>query len=167
MKKLFYIATLMSWIAIICSLLGSLLLFVSGAVKTYFAYNSMLFNKVPIGSLKHLDAMEIATYHLIKALDSFLVAFVLFIFAYGVFTLFISSKETSELGVLKWIKTPNIGHLKNILGQVIIIILFVKFLEFILIKSQIFSWETLVLPIAILLLSMGLRFLRLGNDPKK
>ena len=120
----------LSWVAIICSLLGSLLMFIIGAIKTYSAFIAVFFGMIPKESLSHLKSADIATTYLIKSLDSFLIAFVLFIFAYVVYSLFIScKKEPSENDVLKWIKTPSISHLKNVLAEVIIIILFVKFLE--------------------------------------
>jgi uncharacterized membrane protein YqhA len=57
-----------------------------------------------------------------KSLDTFLIALTVFIFAYGIFTLFISNKnDIDDDGVLKWIRIPNIGYLKNILSEVIII----------------------------------------------
>ena len=165
MKETFNIFRFISWIAIICSLLGSVLLFIVGAMKTYAAFTAVLFNKVPKGSLSHLDTSEIATTYLIKSLDTFLIALVLFIFAHGIFTLFISDKKPQhKTTVLKWISAPNIGRLKNILGEVIVIILFVKFLEVILINPNNLDWKVLILPLAILLLAISLKFLGLGRE---
>lgn len=167
MKKTFNIFRNMGWIAIVCSILGSLLLFIVGAVKTYTAFAIFLFDKTPHESLAHLDTADIAISYLIKSLDTFLIALVLFIFAHGVFTLFISNKSPEHdksSQVLKWIKTPNIGHLKNVLAEVIIVILFVKFLEIVLVNINTLSWEVLILPAAILLLSLSLKFLGLGNE---
>ncbi|CED56670.1 YqhA family protein [Aliivibrio wodanis] len=166
MKKAFNVFRHMGWIAIICSLLSSLLLFVMGAVKTYTAFAVFLFNEVPHESLAHMDTSDIAISYLIKSLDTFLIAFVLFIFSHGVFTLFISNKNPKDTStyVLKWIKTPNIGHLKNVLAEVIIVILFVKFLEVVLVNINNLSWDIMVLPISILLLSLGLKFLGLGHE---
>jgi len=165
MKKTFDILRFTSWIAIVCSLLGSFLLFIVGAIKTYYALTTVLFGRVPNESLAHLDSADIATAYLIKSLDTFLIALVLFIFAHGVYTLFISDKSVgNQKPVLKWIKTPNIGHLKNILGEVIVIILFVKFLEIILINLNNLSWEILILPFSILLLALSLKFLGLGRE---
>ncbi|WP_259367397.1 hypothetical protein [Colwellia sp. MB3u-8] len=45
MKKKFNIFRLISWIAIFCSLLGSVLLFVVGAMKTYSAYTAFFLVK--------------------------------------------------------------------------------------------------------------------------
>ncbi|KEI72039.1 YqhA family protein [Endozoicomonas elysicola] len=166
MKKTFNIFRHIGWIAIICSTLGSFLLFVVGATKTYAAFAVVFLGKVPHKSLAHLDTADIATSYLIKSLDTFLIAFVLFIFAHGVFTLFISNKKPANddsTSVLAWIKTPNIGHLKNVLAEVIVIILFVKFLEIVLMNIDNLNWQILTLPIAILLLSLGLKFLNLAE----
>jgi len=100
-----------------------------------------------------------------KSLDTFLIALALFIFAYGIFTLFISNKNDVESnGVLKWINIPSIGHLKNILAEVIIIILFVIFLEVIVENINNLKWEFLIIPISVLLLALGLKFLKLDKD---
>ena len=89
----------------------------------------------------------------------------LFIFAHGVYTLFISNKIYDDgNGVLKWIRTPNIGHLKNVLAEVIVIILFVKFLEVVFVNIDNLKWEILILPASIVLLALGLKFLSLNKE---
>ena len=92
MKKTFNIFRYISFIAIISSLLGSLLLFFVGAWKTYSAIKIVLFDHIPNGK-EHLHPADSATTYLLKALDTFLIALVLFIFARGVYTLFISNKN--------------------------------------------------------------------------
>ncbi|TLP70612.1 YqhA family protein [Maribacter sp. ACAM166] len=164
MKKIFYLFRYISWTAIIGSLLGSLLLFVAGALKTFNAFRVVLFNYIPEGKA-HLHPADIATTYLIKSLDTFLIALVLFIFAHGVYTLFISNKKyEDEKNVLKWIRTPNIGHLKNVLAEVIVIILFVKFLEVVFVNIDNLKWEIVILPISIVLLALGLKFLSLNKE---
>ena len=163
MKKTFYLFRYISWIAIICSLLGSLLLFIVGALKTFNAFRVVLFDYIPKDKA-HLHTADIATTYLIKSLDTFLIALVLFIFAHGVYTLFISNKNFDDRNdVLKWIRTPNIGHLKNVLAEVIVIILFVKFLEVVFVNIDNLKWEIVILPISIVLLALGLKFLRLNK----
>jgi len=163
MKNPFYIFRYFSLIAIICSLIGSLLLFFVGAWKTYGAIKIVLFDYIPNGQ-EHLNPVDTATIYLMKALDTFLIALALFIFAYGVFTLFISNKNIVDNGVLKWIRAPNIGHLKNVLAEVIIIILFVIFLEVIVKNLDNLKWEFMIIPASVLLLALGLKFLRLDKD---
>ena len=123
-----------------------------------------LFDQAPSPQLQHLDSADIAISYITKSLDTFLVALVLFIFAHGIFTLFIKNgSEDNTKSVLSWVKTPNIGHLKNKLTEVIIVILFVKFLELVLIEIDQLSWEILILPLAILLLCIGIKLLGLGQ----
>ena len=166
MKNMFYLFRYISWVAIIGSLLGSLLLFGVGALKTINAFGVIIFNNIPEDKA-HLHPADIATTYLIKSLDTFLIALVLFIFAHGVYTLFISNKKYDNgNGVLKWIRTPNIGHLKNVLAEVIVIILFVKFLEVVFVNIDNLKWEIIILPISIVLLALGLKFLRLDREEK-
>ncbi|MFM2589270.1 YqhA family protein [Vibrio sp. TBV020] len=164
-KKAFHYFRYISWIAIVCSMVGSALLFIIGASKTYTAIEVFLLGAVPSTELQHLDSADIAISYIVKSLDTFLVALVLFIFAHGIYTLFIKneSKESIPNQPLSWIKTPNIGHLKNKLTEVIIVILFVKFLELVLINFNQLSWEILLLPASILLLSIGVKLLGLGQ----
>ncbi|MEE9361392.1 MAG: YqhA family protein [Cellulophaga sp.] len=164
MKKTFYLFRYISWIAIICSLLGSLLLFIVGALKTFNAFRVVLFDYIPKDKA-HLHKVDIATTYLIKSLDTFLIALVLFIFAHGVYTLFISNKKYEDKNsVLKWIRTPNIGHLKNVLAEVIVIILFVKFLEVVFVNIDNLKWEIVILPISIVFLALGLKLLSLNKE---
>ena len=164
MKKTFYLFRYISWTAIIGSLLGSLLVVIVGALKTINAFRVVIFNYIPENKA-HLHPADIATTYLIKSLDTFLIALVLFIFAHGVYTLYISNKIYDDgNGVLKWIRTPNIGHLKNVLAEVIVIILFVKFLEVVFVNIDNLKWEILILPASIVLLALGLKFLSLNKE---
>lgn len=130
-----------------------------GALKTYKAIAIFLFAKIPHESLSRLKPADVATAYLIKSLDAFLIALVLLIFSYGVYSLFISKhSELDESGVLKWVRIPSIAHLKNTFAEVIIVILFVKFLEVALLNSGHLTWELLVLPCSILLLALSLKF---------
>lgn len=167
MKIVFKYFRYFSWIAILCSLAGSVLLFGVGAQKTYSAYEAVVSQSSISVNLSHLDTAEIATTYIIKALDTFLIALVLFIFAHGVFTLFICGDNMEGIYMLDWIKTPNIGRLKSILGEVIVIILFVKFLEIILVNLNNLNWNILILPTSIIMLALSLKILRLGNENSK
>ena len=163
MKKPFYTLRYISLIAIICSIIGSLLLFFMGAWKIINAIQIIFFDYIPAGS-EHLDFKDNATIYIMKSLDTFLIALALFIFAYGIFSLFISDRnDIEDKGVLKWIIVPNIGHLKKILSELIIIILFVIFLEIIIENINDLKWEFLIIPISVLLFAVGLKFLGLNK----
>jgi len=166
MLKFLSLFRYLSLIAIVCSLIGSLVLFFVGIWETVTALRIVIFDYTP-AHLEHMAFTDRATTFLLKSLDTFLIALVLMIFAKGVYGLFISDSIEKKDGVFKWIKIPNIGHLKNILAEVIIIILFVIFLEVIFENIDNLKWEFLILPVSILILSLGLKFLSLkekGNE---
>lgn len=173
MNKIFYQFRYVSWVAVVSSLCGSILMFIVGAAKTYYAFHyafaGKFFRTVPDNKLAYLETpAEVATVYLVKSIDSFLIALVLFIFAYGVYWIFIAEgKESDRKDPLQAIRITSIGHLKNILAEVIVIILFVLFLEVELIHAFTPRWEILVLPISILLLSASLKFLDLRHDNGK
>ena len=164
MKKPINLIRYFSLTAVVCSLVGALLMFYIGALKTYSAIRIMFFDYTPTGD-QAIYFTNNATIYMMKALDAFLIALALFIFAYGVYTLFVSNKKNAaDSGVLKWIHIPNIGHLKNILAELIIIILFVIFLELIIENIHDLKWSFLIIPVSVLLLGVGLKILRLDKE---
>lgn len=54
-------------------------------------------------------------------------------------------------------------HEKNVLAEVIVIILFVKFLEVVFVNINNLKWEIAILPVSILLLALGLKSLSLNK----
>jgi uncharacterized membrane protein YqhA len=136
-------------------------MFFIGTVKTFKAFSSYFAIKAQGSGIGHVPAADLSTSSLIKSIDAFLIALVLMIFAYGVYSLFIRKIGVDEAGVFDWLKVSNVGHLKNILAELIIVILFVKFLEVAIINLNNLTWEMLILPASILLLALSLRFLKL------
>lgn len=167
MKRLFIGIQALSWIAIVSSLVGTLLMFYIGAVKTFFAVRQGIFGYPGEGgSLEALESGDAATVYVIKALDAFLIGFVLFLFAYGVYRLFVCNQTEKKDLLFTWIQFPGFGHLKLILTEVILVILFVKFLEIVLTRVETLNWEMLVLPISILLLGITLKLVDLAGGEK-
>ena len=162
MDRFFFAFRFVSLVTVLGSLLGSILMFIIGITKVYTAYVAYFLNYSPPTDLGELKGADIATAYLIKSFDAFLIALVLFIFAYGVYWIFVFQKtEETESDPLKSIRITNISQLKKILAEVIIIILFVKFLEIALINLNSLKWELLIMPGSILLLSVSLKFLEL------
>jgi len=160
MNAIFKVFRYTSLIAIFCSLIGSLILFGVGGWETYEALKIIMHQDAP-NHLEHMNFSNAATTYILKALDTFLIALVLIIFAKGIYNLFISNKNAKTDPVLDWINIPNIGHLKNTLAEVIIVILFVIFLEIIFENLNNLKWEFTILPISILILALALKFLRM------
>jgi uncharacterized membrane protein YqhA len=162
MDKFFSSFRFASVVAVVGSLLGSVLMFIIGSTKVYYAYAAYFLGYQPPTGLGELKGSDIATAYLIKSLDAFLIALVLFIFAYGVYWIFVFQKtEKAGSDPLKSVRINTISQLKKILAEVIIIILFVKFLEIALINLNSLRWELLIMPGSILLLSVSLKFLEL------
>ena len=168
MDRLFFSFRFMSLLAVFSSLLGSILMFIIGATKTYYAFAAYFWGYQPPTGLAKLKGSDIATAYIIKSFDAFLIALVLFIFAYGVYWIFVSQEDDeTRKDPLKSVRINTIGQLKKTLAEIIIVILFVKFLEIALINLKSLTWELFVLPGSILLLSLALKFLELKGDKQK
>ena len=150
-----------SLIAVVASGLASVLMFVIGALKVYGAYRSY-FSDVVIDTTASTEAANVAITFLIQAVDAFLIGLVFMIFSGGIYYLYVRHIDTNEPEVQSWIKIHDIGQLKNILAELVIIILFVKFLEGGL-KTAFneYEWQMLVLPAGIMMLAIALKLLEL------
>jgi uncharacterized membrane protein YqhA len=150
-----------SLIAVIASGMASVLMFVIGAFKVHGAYKSY-FRDMIIDTTAASEAANVAITFLIQAVDAFLIGLVFLIFSGGIYYLYVRHIEVRQPEVSNWIKINNIGELKNILAELVIIILFVKFLEDVL-KTGIaeYEWQMLVLPAGILMLAISLKLLEL------
>ena len=160
----------MSVVAVIGSLAGSALMFVLGAYNIYEAFASGL-------RVEGDEAGEFGTravISVIEGLDRFLIAIVLLYFAYGVYALIIRPGEPEErLALPDWLRVKQIGQLKQVVAEVIIVILLVLFLR---VALQTFTgpapemtWTELaslaLLPISIALLALALRLVELHPKP--
>ncbi|MBQ47656.1 MAG: hypothetical protein CMP10_09350 [Zetaproteobacteria bacterium] len=141
-----------SLIPVFTCLAGSLVMFCYGIMKTWNGAATF------IGYGDH-DVTQL-TSHVIGAMDTFLVAIVLLIFAGGIFELFYDEQHTSRL-IPQWLKVDSIGHLKHLLVEVIILVLSVQFLEMVTSQSGEMDWRMMILPLSVLCLSVSLKVLNL------
>lgn len=136
-------------IPVIFSFLGSLMMFSVGAYETLGA----------LEAIRVFDNTQVQL-ELIKAVDAFLLGLVLLIFSYGIYDLFVSRLDVAETLDIRpdWIKFKNIGELKTILAEVILIILTISFFELIVANIHQFTdfWTFLVIPIGAFLIALGL-----------
>ena len=158
-----------SLIAVISSGLASVLMFLIGALKVYAAYRSyfgeLAMDTTTITTFN--EAANLAITFLIQAVDAFLIGLVFMIFSGGIYYLYVRHIDVEEPEVSSWIKINSIGQLKNILAELVIIILFVKFLEGGLKTGTTeYEWEMLVLPTGILMLAIALKLLQLKSSDK-
>jgi len=171
LKALFGIRWI-SIIAVICSLLGALLMFIVGAVHTFEAFVVYFgFMETHIfGGEKALgvDAMV----QLVSSLDSFIFGLVLFYFAYGIYHLFLRPERPEQEGskqavkLPKWLEVTSLGQLKKTLLEVIIVLVAVLFLKDILYfqKEAVLQWTTLIPPAAIIAFAVALKLARFEEN---
>ncbi len=155
-----------SIVAVISLFIGSVLMFIAGAERTLQAVVLYFFGAGISNLPQHLSQANLASVVLVQAVDSFLFALVLLIFSYGIATLFVLDPESPELGKLTgWLRIRNIGQLKTILIQVIIVILAVNLLEHvIMVGSEALHWETLIIPVSVILLAGALRLMHVDTE---
>lgn len=127
-------------IAVISLLAASIAAFLWGAAKTVTVILNLVisFGKDPLAAIS-----------LIELMDAFLIATALFIFAVGMYELFIKDIDLPE-----WLVIHNLHDLKAKLGSVIILVMAVTFLK------HLFEWKdpqgTLFYGIAVAVVSASL-----------
>ena len=157
-----------SIIAIISSFLGAFLMFYVGAYKTLTAIWDYFGGIRPDDLPAHINAEELAIGRMILTLDSFLVALILMYFGYAIYALFIANAgEAEKTDIPRWLIPSGIGELKEVLAQVLIIILFMLTLQVIWLSLDNLTWELLVIPVSILLLAVALRVVGFREGRKK
>ncbi|MGE3987898.1 YqhA family protein [Pseudorhodoplanes sp.] len=164
-KRVVVSSRFLSIVAVLGTLAGSMLMFVLGAINIYAAFRFGFTDE-------HGDDVfgTRAVINVIEGLDRFLIAIVLLYFSYGVYSLFIHPEEgEEELSLPGWLRVTQIGQLKQVVAELIVIILFVLFLRQAL---ETFSAPNdsltmnalvslMVLPVSTLLLALALRLLEL------
>lgn len=159
-------------VAVISSFIGSFLMLYIGAKKIFTAvwgyFGNIRENIAPAGKtagdIAHLSMEDLATGNVIESLDAFLIALVLLYFGFGIYSLFIMKEgEATEQGAPKWLIPKSIGHLKETLTHVIIVVLFVLFVRLVWLHLDNLTWELLILPVSITFLALGLKLTELAE----
>ena len=117
MNKLLSGSRYLVLIAVFASLVTSFMAFMWGGYKTFTVLNHLIH---AIGGEEHGLGVE-----LIAIMDTFLIATALYIFAVGMYELFIAA----DLGLPEWLTIHNLHDLKAKLSGVIILVMAVTFLE--------------------------------------
>ncbi len=167
-------ARLLTLLSVVGSLAGALLMFVLGVMRIVDAYRAW----IPSIDRRetHVSSDAAAIISVIEALDRFLIAIVLLYFAYGVYALFIRRRpEPKTIPLTQRLRIESIGQLKQVVAEVILVVLFVLFLR---VSLQIYAdpdaaltWAQIatvgLLPLSIVLLAGALRLLELHPKPSR
>jgi uncharacterized membrane protein YqhA len=148
-----------SVVAVFSSFCASLLLFFVGAKKTFTGIYNYLAGVRPSHVPVDLPAEDVAVATIIESLDAFLVALVLMYFGYAIFSLAISDDEKVKKYCPAWLTANKIGDLKETLCHLIIVLLFVLFVRIVWVTLPDLTWELLIIPAAIVLLSLSLKLI--------
>ena len=101
----------------------------------------------------------------VGAIDLYLMALVLYIFAFGIYELFVSEIEAlKQQKQSKVLEVHSLDQLKDKLGKVIIMVLIVNFFQRVLHASFSTPLEMIYLALSILALCLGLYFLHKGEE---
>jgi uncharacterized membrane protein YqhA len=154
-------ARYLTLIPVIFSYIGALFMFAVGTVRTYDALIAMV----------HYQWRGTQV-NLILSVDAFLMGLVLMIFSYGIYDLFISSLDAGGSKARlrpRWMQFDDIGGLKIILAEVILIIMMIEFFQLALSEMKHFKTfeQILIIPIGMLLIAVGMGvFKKLTHESK-
>jgi len=165
MFNLFFALRYIIFIIVIGTFLGAGLMILSGIYETWEAFMFFFSNEPLPEELGNISHTEAAVLTMVGSVDDYLFGLVLIIFSYGIYMLYLHDhSKTTNTEIPTWLIIKDIEQLKKTLAQVIVIILFVKFLEVVLTTNL--TWESLIIPISIALLAIGLKLL-FNEDSKE
>ena len=140
-------------LASVGALAGSLVMYWAGA---NFVLAAVGLTHPEGGDTSHLPAVLV-----LEAMDAFLFAVVLTIFAYGIAVGFVFRLREEQMDLLPdWMKVSGIGELKHTLAEVVLVIMIVTFAKDVVEADQKLEWTVLILPISVFLLAGALWLLK-------
>lgn len=149
-EKLLYSTRYLSLIAVIGSVISSVILFIQGIVIIYEGLFEYFKNE-------HSESGTARTYELfeqiVSSVDVFLFALVLIIFGVGVYELFVTQVDPVEQNHdsrPSWLRISSVDDLKSSLGKVILMVLIVSFFKHVL---EFTHWDE---AISMLYMSIGI-----------
>ncbi len=152
-------------LAVIFGLIGAMILFVVASVDIFevltYTYN------VYAKGLHPEDFHEVIVSKIIGAVDLYLIAIVMLIFAFGIYELFISKIEEAEDKQTgqNILAINSLDQLKDKIAKVIVMVLVVGFFQRVLHTEYKSALELLYFAVSIMVLAVGLYFL--GKVGKK
>ena len=143
-------------LAVIFGLVGAIILFVVASYDVAsiasYAYNGLFAHPHPENFHENIVAA------IIGAVDLYLIAVVMFIFAFGIYELFISHIDEAE-GHGQILAISSLDQLKDKIAKVIVMVLVVNFFQRVLHTNFTTPIEMLYFALSIMALAVGLYFL--------
>ena len=143
-------------LAVVFGLIGAIILFIVASYDiasiASYAYNGLFAHPHPENFHENIVAA------IIGAVDLYLIAVVMFIFAFGIYELFISHIDEAE-GHTQILAISSLDQLKDKIAKVIVMVLVVNFFQRVLHTSFTTPLEMLYFALSIMSLAVGLYFL--------
>lgn len=158
-EKTMWQARLFVLLAVVFGLIGSTLLFIVASVDIFEVLTYTV--NVYMNGLHPEDFHEAIVSKIIGAVDLYLIAVVMLIFAFGLYELFISKIEAAEESSAgnNILAIHSLDQLKDKIAKVIVMVLIVSFFQKVLHTSYDGALEMLYFALSIGLLAVGLFFL--------
>jgi len=154
----------MAVLAVIGSLLGSLLLLLIGAYEIFEAF--LLFFGLGHPTIPGEELTE-AVATVLSALDSFLLGFVLLYFAYNLFFLITYPEEREKrFGPVKMppsLKVESLGQMKKGILIIIVVSLSVFLLRENMLSVEQYEWTDLYVPLSIMAVAVAIRLINFDD----
>lgn len=160
MLKAFFRIRYMAVLAVIAALLRAALLLIIGTshvVEAFAIYLGFVSAHAPGNESNE------AVVSVIESLDTFLLAFVLIYFSYSIYFLFVrddhekAERHREEINMPAWLRVEDLGHMKKVLLEVILVLISVFFLKLVFTAQEDFAWTVLILPITIVAIAVSLK----------
>jgi uncharacterized membrane protein YqhA len=155
-------------LAVIFGLIGAVVLFVIASIDIWNV--SVMAFRVVMHTIPHPDHFhEDVVAGIIGAVDLYLIAVVMFIFAFGLYELFISDideAKEAEAGGSQLLAIHNLDQLKDKIAKVIVMVLVVNFFQRVLHTEFQTPLEMLYFALSIATLAVGLYFLGMVGKKK-
>lgn len=162
LEKYLYYSRYLTLLAIFCSLIAAIALFIKGGTIIFVTIKDFIAN---IGQPQYEDMLE----NFVSSVDVFLFAMVLVIFAVGIYELFITKIDPVLQKVDQrptWMQIKDVDDLKSSLGKVILMVLIVTFFKHSIEVQYGNANDLLKLGAGILLIAVALYITSKSHHPK-
>ena len=144
--------------AVVFGLLGAIVLFIVASIDIWnvavYAFDTIITHAHP--DKFHEDIVA----GIIGAVDLYLIAVVMFIFAFGIYELFISKiDEAADSSRSQILAIHSLDQLKDKIAKVIVMVLVVNFFQRVLVTNFTTPMEMMYFALSIMALAIGLYFL--------
>ena len=140
-------------VLVIAILIGAMVLIGIGCYYTWEAIAKLIGLEVKEGVAFGMIGAKLA---ILKAVDSFLFAVVLFYLGFGIYYLAFNLQDSKEAS---WLEIKSVAEMKKTLLEVIVVLVAILFLQALIEQAGNLNWLLLIYPAAIIALAIALKLI--------